>query len=72
MPSSSVTKEKRFDNTDCHLADFKHEGEFSTTVKPFIGLDDQLEVEEVIRIRKFGFARFRQLQLVDVFRNSKL
>ena len=54
------------------VADLERKGEFSVAVEPFVGLDDQLEVEEVVRIRKFRSAGLWQLQLVDVFRDPKL
>ena len=54
------------------VADLERKGEFSVAVEPFVRLDDQLEVEEVVRIRKFRSAGLWQLQLVDVFRDPKL
>jgi len=38
------------------LTDLERETELSAAIEALVGLDDQLEVEEVIRIRKFCFA----------------
>ena len=54
------------------LPDLEREAEFPSSVKSFVRLDDQLEVEEVVRIRKFRSAGLWQLQLVDVFRDPEL
>ena len=52
--------------------DLEGETELSGSVKSLVRLDDQLEAEEVVRIRKFCFTSFRKLELVDVFRDSEL
>ena len=54
------------------LPNLEREAEFPSSVKSFVRLDDQLEVEEVVRIRKLCFARLGQLQLVDIFRYPEL
>ena len=52
--------------------DLERKIEFPAAVKSLVRLDNQPEVEEVVRIRKFGSASFWQLQLVDVLCNPEL
>ena len=54
------------------LTNLEREGELSAAVESLVRLDDQLEVEEVVRVGELGPAGLRQLQLVDVFRDAEL
>lgn len=46
------------------------EHEPTTFVESFVRADDQLEVEQIIRIGEFRGARLGQIQLIDVYVRS--
>ncbi len=53
-------------------ADLKAEVEPAPPVEPLVWGDDQLEVEQVVRVRELGATGFGQLQLGDVLGDSQL
>lgn len=48
------------------VIDIKCEGERSTLVHAFVGLDDQVEVEDIVRVREYGLHGRTKGQLLEV------